>query len=114
MHRIIPEFVVHGGDFIKSNGTGWESIYGSNLSKFDDENFDINHEPFSLWMANSGPNTNGSQFYITLVETPWLDGVHVVFGKVVEGIEVVKLLENQGSDNGQPQKRVKIIDWGEL
>ena len=61
-------------------------------------------------MANSGPNTNGSQFYITLVETPWLDGVHVVFGKVVEGIEVVKLLENQGSDNGQPKKRVKIID----
>ena len=82
----------------------------ANLSKFADENFEIKHEPYCLSMANAGPNTNGSQFFITLVKTDWLDNRHVVFGKVIEGFEIVKLIEKQGSKSGKPKKRVKIID----
>ena len=112
-HRIIPEFICQGGDFTRGNGTGGESIYGN---KFNDENFLHKHnEPYLLSMANAGPNTNGSQFFITLVKTPWLDGKHTVFGKVVKGQDVVKDMEKVGrSPDGKTSKVVKIADCGEL
>jgi peptidylprolyl isomerase len=111
-HRIIPNFMAQGGDFTRGNGTGGESIYGE---KFADENFKKKHnKPGLLSMANAGPNTNGSQFFLTFVETPWLDGKHVVFGEVVEGLEVLKLLEAQGSDSGKTKVPVTITDSGQL
>ncbi|VEL32358.1 unnamed protein product, partial [Protopolystoma xenopodis] len=111
-HRIIPEFMCQGGDFTNHNGTGGKSIYGN---KFEDENFKLKHDqPYLLSMANAGPNTNGSQFFITTVSTPWLDGKHVVFGKVVEGKEVVKLMESCGSSSGKPSKTMVISDCGQL
>jgi len=111
-HRIIPEFMIQGGDFTAGNGTGGESIYGES---FEDENFDIIHDrPGVLSMANSGPDSNGSQFFITTVETPWLDGRHVVFGRVLEGMDVVKAMEAVGSASGTTRKAVRIIDCGEL
>ncbi|KAH3766070.1 Peptidyl-prolyl cis-trans isomerase B [Pelomyxa schiedti] len=111
-HRIIPKFMCQGGDFTAGDGTGGESIYGA---KFDDEKFGIKHaEPGMLSMANSGPNTNGSQFFITTVATPHLDGRHVVFGKVLEGIEVVSKMEAVGTPDGKPSKTVVIKDCGEL
>jgi peptidylprolyl isomerase len=111
-HGVIPNFMLQGGDFTDGNGRGGESIYSA---KFDDENFEQTHEgPMYLSMANSGPNTNGSQFFITTVKTPWLDGKHVVFGKVIEGEDVVKRIEAVGSPNGKTSKKVTIADSGEL
>jgi cyclophilin family peptidyl-prolyl cis-trans isomerase len=111
-HRIIPEFMCQGGDFTRGNGTGGESIYGM---KFADENFTLKHTtPGLLSMANAGPNTNGSQFFLTTVATPWLDGKHVVFGSVVEGMDVVSTMEQVGSRSGQTSEPVVIADCGQL
>ncbi|KAF5534932.1 peptidyl-prolyl cis-trans isomerase mitochondrial [Fusarium tjaetaba] len=115
-HRIIPDFMLQGGDFTRGNGTGGKSIYGE---KFADENFKLTHDrPGLLSMANAGPNTNGSQFFITTVVTSWLNGRHVVFGEVAdeESMNVVRALEATGSGSGavKYQKRATIVDSGEL
>ncbi|MEA3641125.1 MAG: peptidylprolyl isomerase [Lamprobacter sp.] len=107
-HRIIPGFMIQGGDFTHGNGSGGKSIYGG---KFDDENFELKHsETGLLSMANAGPNTNGSQFFITVAPTPWLDGRHVVFGKVTSGMEVVEAMEEQGSRQGRTKTEVMMSD----
>nr|AAV48823.1 cyclophilin 1 [Codonopsis lanceolata] len=111
-HRIIPNFMCQGGDFTRFNGTGGESIYGA---KFADENFKNKHTgPGILSMANSGPNTNGSQFFICTEKTSWLDGKHVVFGKVVDGYSVVKEMEKVGSDGGNSKSTVEIEECGQI
>mmetsp|Transcript_26025 Transcript_26025/g.36179 ORF Transcript_26025/g.36179 Transcript_26025/m.36179 type:complete len:181 (+) Transcript_26025:162-704(+) len=112
-HRVIKDFMIQGGDFVKGDGTGISSIYGE---RFNDENLTSKHDaPGLLSMANTGPNSNGCQFFITCAPAQWLDGKHVVFGRVIEGLRVVHLIENVPVDpKSRPKIEVKIAECGEM
>ena len=111
-HRIIPQFMCQGGDFTRQDGTGGKSVYGS---RFEDENFELKHTgPGVISMANSGPNTNGSQFFVCTAKTEWLDNKHVVFGHVIEGLDVMRKMEKVGTQSGKTSRPVVIADCGEL
>lgn len=111
-HRVIPNFMLQGGDITNNNGTGGISIYGRS---FIDENFILKHESKGLLsMANSGPNTNSSQFFITTVPTPWLDGKHVVFGRVINGMNTVNNIERLGTQSGNTYQNIVITNCGQL
>lgn len=112
-HRVVPKFMMQGGDITDNNGDGGESIYGK---YFEDEHFALKHHgPMYVSMSNSGPNTNNSQFFITFKKAPWLDGKHVIFGKVIEGEKIVRLVEKEGNKkDGVPKSKITIVDSGEL
>jgi peptidylprolyl isomerase len=111
-HRIIPHFIVQSGDFIANDGSQNESIYGP---KFEDEKFCVKHDsPGIVSMANGGRNSNGGQFFITLVKAPWLDGRHVAFGRVMEGMDIVELIQAAGTSSGAPKQTIVISDCGEI
>ena len=113
-HRVVPGFIIQGGDVLRLKGTCSKSIYNGG-GYFPDENFELKHtEGYLLSMANAGPNTNGSQFFITFKPTPWLNGRHTVFGQVLEGFDIVDMLEKIGSGSGKTTKTATIVDSGIL